>query len=108
MAIIALLLLIEHAVLDMNNKDHGPKWIPYVFAGLALLFHTLATALWFGTMDAKWEDDCDDFVSSDERPDVCVEQAPKVAVAAVICLLVTVVIFVVAYCCYGQNGVWKF
>ena len=44
-------------------------------------------------------------MDSDERPDVCVESAPKVAVANCIILLLAVVVFVVAYCCYGQNGV---
>ena len=73
LAMIALTLLIEHAILDMNNKDHGPRWIPYIFAAMALGFHMLATALWFSTIDAKWEDECDDFYPSDERPEVCVE-----------------------------------
>jgi hypothetical protein len=82
----------------MNGVDHGIFWMPYLFAGLSLLFHMMATAIWFGVSEAEFDSECDDRLEESETPTICVGIGPKIAVSNVIVILIMVVIFVVGYC----------
>ena len=87
-ALLMALILLEKIVILAFNKDYGSSFSVYLSGSLILVFHLLATTLWFGLSGAS-PSNCSYTSSLYETPSVCIEDGPKIALANIFLIAMT-------------------
>jgi hypothetical protein len=88
------ILFLEKTVLLVFDMNPGPKTSVLATGFLMLLFHVLATILWFAFSEAGYSCKETDFKS---RPEICFSQGAALAVANCVLMGVTMTVFLVVF-----------
>jgi hypothetical protein len=88
----------------LKKKFPGPKWVPYLFPGLALVLNFLGIAAWGGASEAKFKDkDKCDVMSLADKEDICATDGPGLALFIFLFLILFSALFAVVYCLAGRK-----
>lgn len=92
MTIICLMFFSQSLTSLVRGRIYGLRFLNYAYPLLAVFFNTLATSVWFGTTQSKFNN-CD----------LCAESGPGLAVASQFFIIPMAVIFCLVYFLRSEN-----
>ena len=76
----------------------NPKWLFYVVSTVATSSHILALIVWGGVSSATFNGDCTGWNPDGSKPELCSTDGPKLAIAVMVFLLLTTIVFWIIQC----------